>query len=129
MHTSQIETTPVKIPVGVWSMAEPYYSATGVQIGKWLRPLTRAGQVLITDGRLRLLTSRGTEIDSAPVDRVQASIPRFGSPGSARATVNGTRYVLSIGGTDASRAPGTGDSPQRAARSFLDALRHARRSS
>ncbi|GGO96242.1 hypothetical protein [Wenjunlia tyrosinilytica] len=112
-------------------MAEPEFSATGVQIGKWLRPLTRAGQVLITDGRLRLLTSRGTEIDSAPVERVQAGIPWFGARCSARATVNGTRYLISIG--DRASAARAGETPeqgaQRTVRSFLDALRQARRSS
>ncbi|KRV48278.1 hypothetical protein AQ490_25815 [Wenjunlia vitaminophila] len=111
-------------------MTEPDFSATGVQIGKWLRPLTRAGQVLITDGRLRLLTSRGSEIDSAPVDRVQASASRFGPDGSAWATVNGTRYLLSISGAE-SDAPGgrvARESARRAVRSFLDALHHARRS-
>ncbi|GAB2614742.1 hypothetical protein GCM10027168_54170 [Streptomyces capparidis] len=110
-------------------MAEPDYSATGVQIDKGLRPLTRAGQVQITDGRLRLLTSRGAEIDSAPVDRVQASVSWFGSRRSAKATVNGTRYVLSIGGRDAEASTAdTGDQAQREVRSFLNALRHARRS-
>lgn len=105
-------------------MAEPDFSATGVQIGKLLRPLTRAGQVLITDGRLRLLTSRGAEIDSAPVDRVHASVPWFGARDSALATVNGTRYVISIGETAAAASAGGG---QRTVRGFLDALRHARR--
>lgn len=109
-------------------MAEPDFSATGVQIGRWLRPLTRAGQVLITDGRLRLLTSRGSEIDSAPVERVEASVSRLGPDGSAWATVNGTRYLLSIGGEGSgSRGRTAQESAKRAARSFVDALRHARR--
>lgn len=77
-------------------MAEPEFSATGVEIGKWLRPLTRAGQVLISDGRLRLLTSRGAEIDSAPVERVVAGAS-WSAPGSARATINGRRYRIGLG--------------------------------
>jgi hypothetical protein len=110
-------------------MAEPDFSATGVQIGKGLRALTRAGQVLISDGRLRLLTSKGAEIDSAPVDRVHASGPWFGERGSAVATVNGTRYVISIDDTTAGPAEQSGGQGQGSVRSFLDALRHARRSS
>src|SRR5262245_50506776 len=51
---------------GAGIMAEPEFKATGVRIGKKLRSLTRAGQVRISDGRLRLLTSYGSEIDSAP---------------------------------------------------------------
>ncbi|MGW4106936.1 hypothetical protein ACWEGV_28540, partial [Streptomyces sp. NPDC004976] len=47
-------------------MAEPEFTATGVRIGKRLRSLTRAGQVRISGGRLELLTSYGSEIDSAP---------------------------------------------------------------
>lgn len=128
-------------------MAEPEFSATGVEIGKWLRPLTRAGQVLISDGRLRLLTSRGAEIDSAPVERVVAGAS-WSAPGSARATINGRRYRIGLGAGGRSAAsagfgreraagpgpaPGTGLGPgpaenaQHAVRRFLDALHHARR--
>ncbi len=57
-------------------MAEPEFNATGVRIERGLlRSLTRAGQVVIKDGRLALLTSYGTEIDSAPVQAVQAHKP------------------------------------------------------
>ena len=62
-------------------MAETEFTATGVRIGKRLRSLTRAGQVLISDGRLELLTSYGREIDSAPVQAVRAA-----SRGSRTAT-------------------------------------------
>jgi hypothetical protein len=110
-------------------MAEPDFSATGVQIGKGLRALTRAGQVLISDGRLRLLTSKGAEIDSAPVDRVHATGPWFGARGSALANVNGTRYVISIDETAAGPTGQRDGQDQGTVRSFLDALRHARRSS
>ena len=76
-------------------MAEPEFRATGVRIGKRLRSLTRAGQVRISDGRLQLLTSYGSEIDSAPVDKVRAGRPWFAKPDEAVATVNGTRYRIS----------------------------------
>jgi hypothetical protein len=60
-------------------MAEPEFSATGVRIGKRLRSLTRAGQVRISDGRLQLLTSYGSEIDSAPVQAVMRLVSRAGA--------------------------------------------------
>ena len=71
-------------------MAEPEFTATGVRIGKRLRSLTRAGQVRISDGRLELLTSYGSEIDSAPVQAVRASKPWFAPEDRALADVNGT---------------------------------------
>ncbi|MBH1937137.1 hypothetical protein I5Q34_23185 [Streptomyces sp. AV19] len=105
-------------------MAEPEFrefSAKGVRIDRSLRSLTRAGQVKIRDGRLELLTSYGAEIDSAPVDSVEARRPWFGGRDRARATatVNGTRYVLALG------EDGSTD-PQEELRRFLDAVRAAR---
>ncbi|MFH8345273.1 hypothetical protein [Streptomyces sp. NPDC018045] len=92
-------------------MAEPEFNATGVRIERWLlRSLTRAGQVVIQDGRLALLTSYGTEIDSAPVQAVQAHKPLFAARDRALATLNGHRYSLTLG------------TPDR----FLDAVRAAR---
>ncbi|GAA0497958.1 hypothetical protein ACFQ2B_30215 [Streptomyces stramineus] len=103
-------------------MAEPEFNATGVRIERFLRSLTRAGQVKIKDGRLELLTSYGREIDSAPVDSVDAGRPWFAAGDRARATVNGTRYVLTLGGA--------GDAPVEsgasAVRRFLEAVRSAR---
>lgn len=87
-------------------MAEPEFTATGVRIGKRLRSLTRAGQVRISDGRLELLTSYGSEIDSAPVQAVRASRPWFAPEDRALADVNGTRYSLTLGEHDP--APETG---------------------
>ena len=107
-------------------MAEPEFSATGVEIGKWLRPLTRAGQVLISDGRLRLLTSRGAEIDSAPVDRVDAGAA-WSAPGTAKATMNGKRYRIDLTAGRSFWRGVSEESGQRAVRRFLDALQHARR--
>ncbi|GAA4930059.1 hypothetical protein GCM10023237_60050 [Streptomyces coeruleoprunus] len=79
-------------------MTEPEFSATGVRIERWPRSLTRAGEVRIEDGRLALLTSNGREIDSAPVATVRAGRPWFGAaPDAAVATVNGTRYRLTMG--------------------------------
>ncbi|GAA2814031.1 hypothetical protein [Streptomyces showdoensis] len=76
-------------------MTEPEFTATGVRIDRWPRSLTRAGEVRIEDGRLSLLTSYGSEIDSAPVDKVRAGRPWFAKPDEAVATVNGTRYRIS----------------------------------
>ncbi|WP_372406072.1 hypothetical protein [Streptomyces luteireticuli] len=104
-------------------MAEPEFpefSAKGVRIDRSLRSLTRAGQVKIRDGRLELLTSYGAEIDSAPVDSVEARRPWFAGRDRARATatVNGTRYVLALG----EGGPASEDEVRR----FLEAVRVAR---
>ncbi|KQX49769.1 MULTISPECIES: hypothetical protein [unclassified Streptomyces] len=77
-------------------MSEPEFTARGVRIARWPRSLTRAGEVRIEDGRLALLTSYGSEIDSAPVDAVRAGRPWFAKPDEAVATVNGTRYRLTL---------------------------------
>ncbi|MBT2508485.1 MULTISPECIES: hypothetical protein [Streptomyces] len=78
-------------------MAEPEFSATGVRIERWPRSLTKAGQVLVKDGRLVLLTSNGREIDSAPLGSVSAGKPWYAGEDSTVATVNGTRYRLIMG--------------------------------
>jgi hypothetical protein len=101
-------------------MAEPEFSAKGVRIERWTRSLTRAGQVLIKDGRLALLTSNGREIDSAPVDAVSAARPRL--PWLAKedrtvARLNGTRYRLTMG-----EEPGRSRGPDLTQR-FLLAIR------
>lgn len=77
-------------------MREPDFDATGVRIGRLLRSLTRAGQVLVQDGRLVLLTSYGREIDSAPVDRVQISGPVLATKDLTLATLGRTRYALRL---------------------------------
>ncbi|MER5183806.1 hypothetical protein ABT009_36625 [Streptomyces sp. NPDC002896] len=102
-------------------MAEPEFTATGVRIGKGLRSLTRAGQIRITDGRLELLTSYGSEIDSAPVQAVRAGKPWLGDEDRALAEVNGTRYHLTLAEDDP--APGKGGPPS--ARRFIEAVRRA----
>ncbi|MEE1940777.1 hypothetical protein V1L54_15425 [Streptomyces sp. TRM 70361] len=79
-------------------MAEPEFSATGVRIARWLRSLTRAGQVVVRDGRLVLLTSYGREIDSAPVEQVRVSGPWYATADLAMATLNGNRYALRLKG-------------------------------
>ncbi|MFI1393770.1 hypothetical protein [Streptomyces sp. NPDC020681] len=78
-------------------MAEPEFRATGVRIERWPRSLTNAGQVLIKDGKLALLTSYGRVIDSAPVRAVRAGKPWFADDASTVATVNGKRYRLTMG--------------------------------
>ncbi|MER6347236.1 hypothetical protein ACWC10_05775 [Streptomyces sp. NPDC001595] len=102
-------------------MGEPEFTARGVRIGKGLRSLTRAGQIRIRGGRLELLTSYGSEIDSAPVQAVRASRPWFGSEGRALADVNGTRYLLRLGEHD----PAPGEPGPPAARRFIEAVRRA----
>ncbi|MER5888149.1 hypothetical protein ABT160_30380 [Streptomyces sp. NPDC001941] len=101
-------------------MAEPEFSARGVRIERWPRSLTKAGEVLIKDGRLALMNSYGRVIDSAPVRAVRAGRPWFAGDDSTVATVNGHRYRLTMGRPD--RAP---DGPTLAGR-FLDAVRRAR---
>ncbi|MFD7320486.1 hypothetical protein ACFV9D_05230 [Streptomyces sp. NPDC059875] len=97
-------------------MSEPEFTATGVRIERWPRSLTRAGEVRIEDGRLSLLTSYGSEIDSAPVDSVRAGRPWFAKQDETVATVNGTRYRLTMDGPQ-DRAAGRGR--------FLEALKKA----
>ncbi|MDX3853879.1 hypothetical protein [Streptomyces sp. AK02-01A] len=102
-------------------MAEPEFSASGVRIVRWPRSLTTAGQVRIQDGSLALLTSYGRVIDSAPLRAVRAAKPWFAGRGGAVATVNGTRYRLTMG--QRGRRP---DATALAGR-FLEAVRRGRR--
>ncbi|GHH09390.1 hypothetical protein [Streptomyces lanatus] len=102
-------------------MAEPEFRATGVRIGKRLRSLTRAGQIRISDGRVQLLTSYGSEIDSAPVQAVRASKPWFAPDDKALADLNGNRYSLTLGEHD----PAPGEPGPPAARRFIEAVRKA----
>jgi hypothetical protein len=103
-------------------VAETEYTARGVRIGRWLRSLTRAGQVHIKDGRLELLTSYGTQIDSAPVAEVRAARPWFGRGDRALASVNGRQYVLTLTGERGRNE----ESGEKAAGDFLEAVRAAR---
>jgi hypothetical protein len=93
-------------------VGEPEFSVSGVRIGRRLRSLTKAGKVLIRDGRLVLLTSRGREIDSAPLKDVHAIVAGFAARQRALARLNGTGYLLTLGRQGTVR--------------FLDALRTAR---
>ena len=102
-------------------MADTEFNARGVRIERFLRSVTRAGQVAIKDGRLQLLTSYGREIDSAPVQSVRASKPWFVDGDQAMATLNGTRYRLTLSQRDAAKPSESG-----AAGRFLDAVRSAR---
>ncbi|MER7049057.1 MULTISPECIES: hypothetical protein [Streptomyces] len=79
------------------AMAEPEFRATGVRIERWPRSLTKAGQVLIRDGKLELLTSYGRVIDSAPIRAVRAGRAWFTDEASTALTVNGKRYRLTMG--------------------------------
>ncbi|MFD4633593.1 hypothetical protein ACFVYR_30945 [Streptomyces sp. NPDC058284] len=102
-------------------MAEPEFTARGVQIERRLRSLTRAGQVRIHDGRLELLTSYGTEIDSAPLQSVRTGKPWFAADDRALAEVNGTRYRLTLG----EHEPRPGEAGPPTVRSFIEAVRDA----
>ncbi|MET9595534.1 hypothetical protein ABZY45_32100 [Streptomyces sp. NPDC006516] len=95
------------------------FSASDVRIRRWARSLTRAGQVIVKDGRIVLLTSNGREIASAPVTAVSAGKPWFLASDSAIARINGVRYRLTMG--QRNRRPG-GAVPVRR---FLAALRGA----
>ncbi|MFE9133155.1 hypothetical protein [Streptomyces sp. NPDC007355] len=103
-------------------MSEPEFSARGVRIDRWPRSLTRAGEVRIEDGRLALLTSYGSEIDSAPVSKVRAGRPWFARSDEAVATVNGTRYRLTLHGDDRG---GAGEDETEETGRFLAALKRA----
>ncbi|MFJ4963129.1 hypothetical protein EES43_01705 [Streptomyces sp. ADI96-02] len=98
-------------------MTDVEFSATGVRIERWTRSLTRAGQVVVKDGRVSLLTSNGREIDSAPVGTVSAGKRWFAAADSAIARVNGVRYRLTMGQRNRRR---DGSAPVRR---FLEALR------
>lgn len=102
-------------------MAEPEFTATGVRIARRLRSLTRAGRVRISGGRLELLNSYGSEIDSAPIRAVRASRPWLAPEDRALADLNGHRYVLTLGAGDA--VPGEPGPP--AAHRFIEAVRRA----
>lgn len=77
----------------------------------------------IEDGRLALLTSYGSEIDSAPVAAVRAGRPWFAKPDEAVATVNGTRYRLRLHKDGDAEREGDGTSEESGR--FLAALRRA----
>jgi hypothetical protein len=101
-------------------MGKPEFTANRVRIDKRMQSVTRAGQVRINDGRVELLTSFGSEIDSAPVQAVRANKPWFAGDDSASAEVNGTRYRLTMDSDD------TGDRQARpTARRFIEAVRRA----
>lgn len=102
-------------------MAEPEFTAKGVRIGRRMRSLTRAGQVRISEGRVELLNSYGSEIDSAPVQAVRASKPWFAPDDKALADINGQRYLLTLGDQD----PSPGDPGTPTARRFIEAVRRA----
>ncbi|MEU8679688.1 hypothetical protein [Streptomyces sp. NPDC048560] len=101
-------------------MRETEFSASGVRIERWARSLTRAGCVVVKDGRVALLTSNGREIDSAPVGAVSVGRGWFPAADSAVARLNGVRYRLTMG--QRTRDPDDGAVP---ARRLLDALRGA----
>ncbi len=104
---------------GEAAMADAEFNASGVRIERFTRSLTRAGQVVVKDGRLSLLTSNGREIDSAPVGTVSAGKRWFFAADSAIARVNGVRYRLTMGQRNRRR---DGAAPLRR---FLEALRSA----
>ncbi|RVU22386.1 hypothetical protein EOT10_23445 [Streptomyces antnestii] len=110
-------------------MAEPEFTATGVRIGRLLRSLTRAGEVRIEGGRLELLTSYGSEIDSAPLKDVRAGKAWFAPGDRALADVGGRRYLLKLGADRDAAAPAarlSGDGGPSTTRRFLEAVHRAR---
>lgn len=71
---------------------EPDFTAAGVRIRQALRSITRAGHVLVRDGKLMLMTSYGSEIDSGPLEQVRVS----GYANRTLARIGGTRYLLEL---------------------------------
>jgi hypothetical protein len=100
-------------------MADTEFTANRVRIDKWLQSVTRAGQVRINDGRVELLTSYGSEIDSAPVQAVRAGRSWFSGDDSASTEINGTRYRLTMADDDADKQA------RPTARRFIEAVRKA----
>lgn len=76
-------------------MTDAEYGAAGVRIRRMLRSLTAGGQVQVREGRLVLMTSYGSEIDSAPLEQVRISA--YGGRDGALASLSGTRYLLQFG--------------------------------
>ncbi|WP_059007577.1 hypothetical protein [Streptomyces specialis] len=73
----------------------PDYIVDEVQIGKGIRPLAQHGYVIVENGCLELLGSRGRVIESAPMSRVEANKVRFTGGKTLAVKVNGTRYNVS----------------------------------
>ncbi|WP_023590141.1 hypothetical protein [Streptomyces thermolilacinus] len=77
-------------------MARWEFEERGVLIRRGWRQLTTAGRVRVAEGRLTLLNSRGSEIDSAPLSEVRVVEPWYVPRGVVRAVLGGTAYVLRL---------------------------------
>ncbi|MGD9482547.1 hypothetical protein WDH52_04690 [Streptomyces sp. TRM70308] len=102
-------------------MRVPDFDVRGVPVRRLLRTLTRAGRVLVQDGRLRLLTSYGREIAGSPVDEVRLLRPWAADLlAPARGTVlvlSGRRYVVRLPRAARERlVAALGDARERAAK-------------
>ncbi|MCH0540770.1 hypothetical protein I3F58_14565 [Streptomyces sp. MUM 203J] len=75
-------------------MAERQFEERGVPIRRGWRQLTTAGRVRVAGGRLTLLNSRGSEIDSAPLSEVRVGEPWYMPRGCVRAVLGRTAYLL-----------------------------------
>ncbi|MCP9960028.1 MULTISPECIES: hypothetical protein [Streptomyces] len=77
-------------------MAVREFEERGVLIRRGWRQLTTAGRVRVAEGRLTLLNSRGSEIDSAPLSQVWVVEPWYVPRGTVRAVLGGTTYLLRL---------------------------------
>ncbi|WP_149181931.1 hypothetical protein [Streptomyces sp. TRM49041] len=84
--------------MGDWgrSVAKREFEERGVLIRRGWRQLTTAGRVRVAEGRLTLLNSRGSEIDSAPLSEVRVAEPWYVPRGCVRAVLGGTVYLLRL---------------------------------
>ncbi|MCQ0021619.1 hypothetical protein M4914_00590 [Streptomyces somaliensis DSM 40738] len=92
-------------------MARREFEERGVLIRRGWRQLTTAGRVRVAGGRLTLLNSRGSEIDSAPLSEVSVAEPWYVPRGVVRAVLRGTPYLL---GLAPSRARDVAEAARRA---------------
>ncbi|WP_107416760.1 MULTISPECIES: hypothetical protein [unclassified Streptomyces] len=85
--------------MGDWGrdMAEQEFEERGVLIRRGWRQLTTAGRVRVAEGRLTLLNSHGSEIDSAPLAEVRVGEPWYAPRGCIRAVLGRTAYLLRLG--------------------------------
>ncbi|MFF8386401.1 hypothetical protein [Streptomyces kanasensis] len=94
-------------------MAEREFEERGVLIRRGWRQLTTAGRIRVAGGRLTLLNSRGSEIDSAPLSEVRLGEPWYVPRGCVRAVLGRTVYLLRL---PPSRARDVAEAAHRARR-------------
>jgi hypothetical protein len=71
-----------------------------VHISRGARPVAQHGHVIVDDGVLTLLGTRGALIERAPMHRVRAARVRFSGGKTLALHIDGTRYNVSPGWGD-----------------------------